>query len=224
MNHRFRLQRGLGWNGSRPGHPLTEGVFSSNIDDTLPGIVRVALGNDWRTLLDDLRKVGPVWSMVRNGHALLAVQGEYPELRFSIDQGAAGTFREDQSLICYFRDWHRASALETSCCCGKIYGVEIEDRSGVVLHKICLAKGTDIALFMQWTQAHQATGLELPSTITGENSLENEFFSPGVPVVGCARSPSALVAQRPADGGSSAKFRWRPACLPRASFRPHTSR
>jgi len=77
VNHPFRSHRSLSLESSRSEKSLlTEGIFDANVDTTMPGSIRVALWREWRAMLDDLRGVGPVWSIVRNGHCVLAVHGD----------------------------------------------------------------------------------------------------------------------------------------------------
>jgi hypothetical protein len=54
--------------------PLAHGIFDFNIDVEMPGNLRIALWNQWWPMLEDLRTVGPVWSIGRNPHCVLAVQ------------------------------------------------------------------------------------------------------------------------------------------------------
>jgi hypothetical protein len=164
MNHRFHRHRrlDLGPLQSHRSTPdlRTEAIFDSNIDAATPGSVRIALWHEWQPLLNELGDVGPVWSIVRNPHCTLAVQGPYPKLTFASDLQTAMARRNDNSLACHFRAWRRAVAFDSACCCGKLYGVEIENRQGQVFHRVCLAKGTLLQPFIEWTQMHQATGLE----------------------------------------------------------------
>jgi putative heme degradation protein len=165
MKHRSRLSHvddhGLRNSASASTGLLSEGVFESNIERTVDGGQRVALWREWSTMLDDLRDVGQVWSIVRNGHCVLAVQGNYPLLAFSSDQLAAHACNGESSLSCDFRAWERAFAFESpGCRCRRTYGVEIENSRGQVFHRICLSNRDDLPDFAEWTQMHQATGLE----------------------------------------------------------------
>jgi putative heme degradation protein len=165
MNHQSRFNGSadlsvLQSNGAGRGL-LTEGIFDANIHAEDPGDIRVHLWREWQTMLADLTRVGPVWSIVRNAHATLAVLGDYPELTFAADNQSAVARRFGGSgLACHFRAWQNAEAFDSGCHCGRIYGVEIVDRLGEPLHRICLARDTALARFVQWTQMHQATGLE----------------------------------------------------------------
>ena len=113
-NHRHRAScvASLGLDDSRPKSRcprlVTEGILDANVDASKPGSVRVALWHEWQGMLSDLRAVGPVWSMVRNSHGILAVEDEYPALTFSRDQQAAHAGHLASSLTCHFRAWHRA--------------------------------------------------------------------------------------------------------------------
>ncbi len=127
-------------------------------------------------MLDDLRGMGSVWSIVRNGHCVLAVQGEYPKLIFSSDQQAANACNGESSLRCDLPAWRQAVAFDSGCCCGRTYGLEIENAWGEVFHRVCLAKGVDLAPFVEWTQMHQAIGLETDETIEGSTIHEQENF------------------------------------------------
>ncbi len=163
-NHRFR-SRNISDLGLRPADPtpvglLTEGILDANIDTGTPGSTRVALWREWQGMLADLHSVGPVWSIVRNGHCVLAVQGDYPQLSFSPDQQAALARDGDHALTCHFRAWRQATAFESGCCCGRLYGVEIANGDGQIFHRVCLTPGSDHGAFVEWTQMHQATGLE----------------------------------------------------------------
>jgi hypothetical protein len=164
MNHRFRFQRGadlrvLPSNGPRPAL-LTEGICDANIDAANPGDIRVALWREWQAMLGDLTGVGPVWSIVRNVHATLAVLGDYPRLTFAADQRTALARRGESALTCHFRAWQKAEAFDSGCRCGRLYGLEIAGALGEPFHRVCLAKGTALDPFIEWTQMHQATGLE----------------------------------------------------------------
>lgn len=139
---------------------LTEGILDANIDSTEPGFLRVALWREWETMLADVRDIGPVWSIVRNGNCVLAVEDTYPVLTFSPDKHAAQARQGNTTLTCHFRAWRRAAAFESSCCCGKLYGLEIASDHGEVIHRVCLAQESAFATFVEWTQMHQATGLE----------------------------------------------------------------
>jgi putative heme degradation protein len=162
--HRFSCVASLGLNDSRtktrPPRLITEGILDANVDASKPGSVRVALWHEWQGMLSDLRAVGPVWSMVRNSHSILAVEDEYPALTFSTDQQAAHARNPSASLTCHFRAWHRAAAFESGCCCGRIYGFEIMNDADETVHRVCLAEGAALEGFIEWTLMHQATGLE----------------------------------------------------------------
>jgi hypothetical protein len=164
MKNRFRFQGdlGLALQKSTSGAKglVTEGIFDSNIDESEPGNIRIALWREWRAMLDDLRSVGPVWSIVRNGHCVLAVHGDYPKLAFASDEQSAIARNGDSSLNCHFRTWRHAVAFDTGCCCGRLYGVEIGNNLGQIFHRICLAKDTALNPLIEWAQMHQATGLE----------------------------------------------------------------
>jgi hypothetical protein len=164
VKHRFRGHRGFDLGAPRSGRPgkspLTDGVLASNIDTATPGSVRIALWREWRAMLDDLRNVGPVWSIVRNRQCVLAVQSVYPELTFSADQQSAGACDGDRSLTYYLPAWQQATAFDCDCHCGRTHGLEIENTEGETFHRICLAKGTDLTQFADWIRLHQATGLE----------------------------------------------------------------
>jgi putative heme degradation protein len=157
---------------------LTEGIFDANVDTTMPGSIRVALWREWRAMLDDLRGVGPLWSIVRNGHCVLAVYGDYPQLTFSSDQQVAKACDCESSLSCYLSAWRQAVAFDSGCCFGRTYGLEIENAFGEIFHRVCLAKNADLAPFMEWTQMHQATGLETEEAIEGITTHEQENFWP----------------------------------------------
>jgi len=154
--------------------------------------VAVALWREWRAMLHDLQKVGPVWSIVRNERCVLAVQGNYPELTFSADERAARAVRGDSSLFYQFDVWREALACDTTCCCGRVYGVEFGNRYGDIFHKICLAKGTELSAFIDWTQVHQATGLELPIAEEVENREGRSLFNP-LPAPGTLLLPAHLL-------------------------------
>ena len=164
MHHSFRSRGGFDFDAlpsSRSGQSLlSEGIFDSNIDTSTPGHIRVALWHEWRAMLSDLTDLGPVWSIVRNGQCTLAAHGDYPKLTFAPDQQSAIASQGDYSLVCHFRAWRQAAAVDSGCHCGRIYGVEIENGLGQVFHRICLARGTALDPFIEWTQMHQATGLE----------------------------------------------------------------
>ena len=158
--------------------PLSEGVFDFNIDVETPGSLRIALWNEWRSMLENLGAVGPVWRIVRNEHCVLAIHGTYPELAFSSDQLAANAHEEDSSLTCHFSKWRQAVAFDSGCCCGRVYGVEIENASGEVFQRICLAKEADLAPFVEWIQTHQATGLEIDEPVGDANQAHPLVTAP----------------------------------------------
>jgi hypothetical protein len=164
MNHRFRFHRlaDLRALPSRNHAPtlLTEGICDANIDAENPGNIRVTLWREWQAMLADLTGIGPVWSIVRNQSATLAVLGAYPALTFARDNQSALARRGDSALACHFRAWARAEAFDSGCRCGRLYGFEIANGLGEPFHRICLAKGTPLDPFIEWTQLHQATGLE----------------------------------------------------------------
>ena len=164
MNHRFRYGRRADLRALQ-GKPtaatlLTEGVCDANINAENPGNIRVTLWREWQAMLGDLTGIGPVWSIVRNPSATLAVLGTYPDLTFARDQQSALARRGDNALACHFLAWHRAEAFDSGCRCGRLYGLEIANGLGEPFHRICLAKGTPLEPFIEWTQMHQATGLE----------------------------------------------------------------
>ena len=146
---------------------LLEGVFDSNIDRETPGAVRIALWREWSPMLEDLRGIGPVWSVVRNGHCVLSVHGDYPKLALTSDQQSGSALGEKSSLNCHFRAWRQAIAFDSRCCCGRVCGLDIENWDGLVFHRICLSPGSNPAPFAEWIQTHQATGLE-------EDGLDDE--------------------------------------------------
>jgi len=140
-------------------------------------------------MLGDLRSLGPVWSIVRNRHCVLAMQGVYPELTFSTDQKSAGVCNGDRSLMYYLPAWKQAVAFDCHCPCGRTYGLEFENTDGEVFHRICLAKGTDLRGFAEWIQMHQATGLE-EGEIDGERDAEE--LSPYLPPFKASFPPGTL--------------------------------
>ncbi len=160
--HRFLLHRdyNLGLKKSDRSHLslFTDVIFDFNNDTSIPGGVSVAFWSEWQAMLEDLRKVGPVWRLLRASHCALAVQGDYPGLTYSADGLAAKAANEDGAMICHFKNWRNAIAFDSSCCCGRKYGVEIKNDRGEVFHRICLSRGTDVASFVEWVQVHQATG------------------------------------------------------------------
>ena len=164
MNHRFRFHRRADLRAipSQQHTPtlLTEGICDANVDAENPGDIRVNLWREWQAMLGDLTTVGSVWSIVRNSYATLAVLGAYPELTFARDNQSALARSGDNALACHFRAWHRAEAFDSGCRCGRLYGLEIANGLGEPFHRICLAKGTALDPFIEWTQLHQATGLE----------------------------------------------------------------
>jgi len=178
MKNRFRFNRGLGLQDPDQSDPglLTEGILDANVETTPAGDIRVKLWHEWRAMLDDLRKIGPVWTMVRNGQSVLAVQGEYPELVYSADQQSAGTCDGERSLTYHFPAWHQAVAFDSNCYCGRIHGLEIENRRDEAFHRICLTKGSNHATFAEWVQMHQATGLETEGPAAKAKIL-SPFFS-----------------------------------------------
>lgn len=159
LHHRFEL--GLPSPDRCRKSLLTEGIFTSNIDVSQPDCVRVALWREWRTMLGGLPDIGPVWRMTRNGHAVLVMQDLYPHLTFSANEQGAEASQGDTLMSCHFRAWRKATAFDSGCACGRIYGFEVENAEGDVFHRVCLAKGTGVTPFLEWTQVHQATGLEL---------------------------------------------------------------
>jgi len=140
-------------------------------------------------MLEDLRKVGPMWSIVRNSQCVLAVQSVYPQLTFSTDQQSAGACDSDRSLTYYLPVWKRAVAFDCDCHCGRTHGLEIENIDGEVFHRICLAKGTDLTHFADWIRMHQATGLEADEIA---ETLEFEESSPYMPPVRVEFAPGTL--------------------------------
>jgi putative heme degradation protein len=205
--HRFSCVASLGLSDSRTKtrtpRLITEGILDANVDASTPGSVRVALWHEWQGMLSDLRAVGPVWSMVRNSHSILAVEEEYPALTFSTDQQAAHARHASASLTCHFRAWHRAAAFESGCCCGRIYGFEIHNDLGKTVHRVCLAEGASLEGFIEWTQMHQATGLEedcTPALAVDEGRFHPQAFRrhPGALEVPVDRLRTALIhaAQR----------------------------
>ncbi|HEX4141810.1 MAG TPA: hypothetical protein VHY09_15790 [Candidatus Methylacidiphilales bacterium] len=154
-------------------------------------------------MLSDLRAVGPVWSMVRNSHSILAVEDEYPALTFSSDRQAAHAGHLASSLTCHFRAWHRAAAFESGCCCGRIYGFEVLNDADETVHRVCLAENAALEAFIEWTQMHQATGLEedcAPTRLVDEGRFHPQSFRrhPGTLEVPVDRLRTALLhaAQR----------------------------
>jgi len=186
VRNRFRFNRGPSWkNPDEPGQALlTEGILDANVETTPEGDVRVALWREWRAMLDDLRSVGPVWTMVRNGHSVLAVQAPYPELIYAADQQSAGMCNGERSLTYYFPAWHQAVAFDANCCCGRIHGLEIENRKGDAFHRICLTKGSNLGTFAEWVQMHQANGMETEAVATDETPL--------LPLFSTALTPGTL--------------------------------
>jgi putative heme degradation protein len=157
---------------------ITDGIFDANVDTTIPGSIRVALWRQWRAMLEELRGVGPVWSIVCNGHCVLAVHGDYPQLTFSSDQQVAKACDGESSLSCDLSAWRQAVAFDSGCCCGRTYGLEIENGFGEVFHRVCLAKDADLAAFVEWIQMHQATGLETDEDFEGATPHEQENWLP----------------------------------------------
>jgi putative heme degradation protein len=127
-------------------------------------------------MLEDLRRVGPVWNIVRNGHCVLAVQSVYPELTFSPDQRSASACNGERSLDYHLMAWKQAVAFDSECGCGRTYGLEIRNLQGEVGHRICLAKGNNIKPFSEWIQMHQATGLETEESGEGIDARKEEPF------------------------------------------------
>jgi hypothetical protein len=164
MNHPFRSQRSADLRtleGNREGCSLlTEGIFDANIDAENPGNIRVSLWREWQAMLGDLTGIGPVWSIVRNAHCTLAVLGDYPKITFANDHQSALARHDDFALACHFRAWQKAESFDSGCHCGRVYGLEIANGLGEPFHRVCLAKGTALDPFIEWTQLHQATGLE----------------------------------------------------------------
>jgi len=193
MKHRFRHHRGLDLGGPRKGRPgkspLTDGVLASNIDTEGTDSIRIALWREWRAMLEDLRHLGPIWSIVRNEDCVLAVQSVYPDLTFSPDLKTAGSCDGDRSLSYFMPAWKQAVAFDCQSHCGRTHGLEIENIEGEVFHRICLAKGNDPGLFAEWIRMHQATGLEADE-IDGETEVA--MPSPYLPSSVPAFAPGTL--------------------------------
>jgi putative heme degradation protein len=164
MKNRFRWHDdlGLGTKKSLPAREslLTEGIFAANIDGGTPGSIRVALWREWPAMLDDLRGVGPVWSIVRNHHCVLAVEDIIPKISVSSNGNWGWGSRHDHRIRCHFPSWRKAVAFDSGCRCGKTYGLETENMAGEIFHRVCMPTGNDLYAFAEWVQVHQATGLE----------------------------------------------------------------
>lgn len=176
---------------------LTDGIFDANIDLSQPGQIRVALWQEWRTMLEDLRRLGPVWRMARNSHAVLAIYGDYPELAFASDK-AAHAGNGESAAFYHFQAWRQATAFASDCCCGPIHGLEIENRHGDCFHRICLTKNGEVERFVEWTQVHQATGLETPDDFSSGSDRRSQPVPPGTLEVGSHLLRTVLItaAQR----------------------------
>jgi hypothetical protein len=102
MNHRYRFHRRAdlrALQGKRSAATLlTEGICDANIDADNPGDIRVTLWREWQAMLADLTGIGPVWSIVLNASATLAVLGAYPGLAFARDNQSALARRGDNAL------------------------------------------------------------------------------------------------------------------------------
>jgi hypothetical protein len=92
---------------------------------------------------------------------------------------AAQMRKGESALSFHFTTWRQAVAFDSGRCC-RVYGVEIENARGEVFQRICLAKGIDLDPFVEWTQTHQATGVELEDTLT---DIELEKQQPPVPAL-----------------------------------------
>lgn len=155
---------------------LTDGIFDFNIDASAEGNIRIALWPEWRAMLDDLRDIGPVWRLVRANHCALAVEGNYPMLAYSANGSAAMVVNPDGSMHYDFKNWRQAVAFDSGCCCGRKYGFEIANSRGEIFYRVCLARGTGITSFVEWVQAHQATGLEIERGHDEDDFCAQESF------------------------------------------------
>jgi putative heme degradation protein len=144
-------------NDPRPsfaGNPLVAAMLRENVH-VADGKATIGLWGSWPFLLADVSAFGQVLAITRNAYAVLGAMTEYPEV-VTVACGDRGR-AVDGSLEFDFASWERAVVVVESRPGGWLYAVEFSDRSGEVIHKICLTEQSDFEAFRRWVELNQTS-------------------------------------------------------------------
>ena len=142
-------------NDPRPsfaGNPLVASVLRENVRVS-DGRAMIGLWGSWPFLLAEVPAFGRVLVISRNSYAVLGSINEYPEVVLVPcgDRGRA----VDGSLEFDFASWRQAVVVVELRPGGWLYAVEFSDRSGEVIHKVCLTEESDFEAFRGWVELNQ---------------------------------------------------------------------
>ncbi len=174
--------------------PLTPGIQLSNLSYSHDKLtLRAELGNDWPRMLGQLPGVGEGLMMTRNEAAILGRRMTYPKLEptSSITKGA----NAEGGLWVNFRALGGAHALHTRREGGHIFGMELKDSQGRMVHRFTLTQESDLNEFCGWVRLHQECEAHVPDWICGmqEPAIESSF-SPGIEYGGGSEIIESLIA------------------------------
>ncbi len=164
-------------NDPRPslaGNPLVTSVLRENVQ-VVDGRATIGLWGNWPFLLTEIPAFGRVLAISRNSCAVLGTISEYPEV-VSVPCGNRAC-AVDGSLEFDFASWRQAVAVVESRPGGWLYAVEFSDRSGEVIHKICLTEESDFEAFRGWVELNQTScGACGPESMRHASWLENALL------------------------------------------------
>lgn len=103
---------------------------------------RIALTNDWSTLLHEVRGVGRFALQTRHTFARLVALTAMPELVWCPERRSART--ETGELLFNFDHWHRAWGFLRTCnCCASPGRIEVRNATGREFLQFCAMSGSD---------------------------------------------------------------------------------
>ncbi len=122
------------------------GVSELELVATGCGTTATRLSADWRHLVAELYRLGPVMALTRNDHVVHEKTGSYGRLSHS---GAMGTLLGDIDLRLFFSRWHHGFAVGEASSHGVRESLQFFDASGTAVHKVYLTSDSIQAAYTE---------------------------------------------------------------------------
>jgi len=129
------------------------GVSELELVATGCGNTATRLSADWRHLVAELYRLGPVMALTRNDHVVHEKIGSYGRLSHS---GAMGTLQGAIDLRLSFSRWHHGFAVREESPRGVRESLQFFDASGTAVHKVYLTSDSTQAAYAELVERYRS--------------------------------------------------------------------
>ncbi len=126
------------------------GVSEAELVATGVGLSNILLNNDFKGLLKEAEKLGPVMALTRNDYCVHERKGIYNRVSFNGDIGLA--VNPDIDLRLFMKYWHFGFAVNEN---GRL-SFQFFDESGEAVHKIYLTELSDPGVYSGLAEKYKA--------------------------------------------------------------------